>query len=307
MDYFLKSFSFIAIIILGYSLRRIGFFKANDHIFITTRIVMNITLPATVIYVFSQDLGHEWQWLWLVALGLVCCLIPLFLLFFLSKGKDTISRAFAMINVNGYNIGCFGIPVIYSFFGPASTAVVIMFDIGNAVMMTGGSFALTSILLKMSGDDGNFVANAIKKLFKSVPFNTYMLMLILFILGIKVPPFVQTIVSPIASANSFLAMLMLGMMFKVAEDKSEITLALKICGYRFAFAIIFALSFYYLLPFDESIRQIMVILAFTPISTLAPVFTDMSGGDGRLSSFTNSISIVISLLMMTVLATVFLG
>lgn len=306
MDYFLKSFSFIAIMILGYSLKRIGFFKPNDHVFVT-RIVMNITLPGAVIYVFCQDLSFDRQWLWLVVMGFFCCLIPLLLLFFLTKGKDTISRAFEMINVNGYNIGCFGLPVILSFFGPASAVVAIMFDIGNAIMMTGGSFALISVLLKMGAGNEAFVLHALKKLFKSVPFNTYLLMLILFILGIKLPSFVQTIVSPVASANSFLAMLMLGMMFRVAESKSELMLALKLCTYRFGFGCIFASGFYFLLPFEESTRQILAVLAFTPISTLAPVFTDMSGADGRLSSFTNSISILVSLLVMTILATVFLG
>ena len=48
----MKAGSFIAIIILGYVLRRRGFFKEEDF-YVLSRIVLKITLPAAIVTNFT--------------------------------------------------------------------------------------------------------------------------------------------------------------------------------------------------------------------------------------------------------------
>ena len=49
----MKAASFIAVIILGYGLRKAGFFKEEDF-YVLSKIVLKITLPASIIANFSQ-------------------------------------------------------------------------------------------------------------------------------------------------------------------------------------------------------------------------------------------------------------
>ena len=51
-DIILQSSVFVAIIILGYVLRKVGFFKESDF-YVLSRIVINITLPAAIVTSFS--------------------------------------------------------------------------------------------------------------------------------------------------------------------------------------------------------------------------------------------------------------
>lgn len=76
---------------------------------------------------------------------------------------------------------------------------------------------------------------------------------------------------------------------------------------RYGLAIVLSLVCYFLLPFDLMIRQAVVLALFSPVSTIAPVYTDKLGGDAALAGMTNSVSIPISLLIMTGLLIAFGG
>ena len=43
---------FVAIILLGYTLRKVGYFKSEDFS-VLSKIVIKITLPASIVYSFS--------------------------------------------------------------------------------------------------------------------------------------------------------------------------------------------------------------------------------------------------------------
>ena len=65
---------------------------------------------------------------------------------------------------------------------------------------------------------------------------------------------------------------------------------------RYGIAALIAAGSFFLLPFDLEIRQALMILAFSPISSAAPAFTEEMKGDAGLASAVNSLSIVISII-----------
>ena len=75
---------------------------------------------------------------------------------------------------------------------------------------------------------------------------------------------------------------------------------------RYGLAAVLALAFYFLLPFDLAIRQALVILVFSPIGMAAPGFTGELKGNVGLSSAMNSLSIVISIVIIVTLLSVML-
>ena len=125
----LKAFSLVLIIILGYTLKRIKLFKKNDYR-VVSRIIMNLTLPGALITGFEKfDMDKSLFVIVLIGLGCSVIMSGVGLLAALRKDKD--EKAFNMINLAGYNVGCFTLPFIQSFLGSVGVGVSSLFDIGN--------------------------------------------------------------------------------------------------------------------------------------------------------------------------------
>ncbi len=294
--------SFIAIIVLGYVLKRIGVFKEEDF-GVLSKICIRITLPAAIITSFAGkeiDAGL----LVLLFLGIGCGVLYILLGFLLNRKSSKEQRAFEILNLPGYNIGCFTMPFAQSFLGPMGVIATSLFDSGNAFICLGGAFGVASAVKDGRGFDFKRI---IKALSRSVPFVTYLLMVAMNLLRLPVPGMVIECASIIGGANSFMAMFMIGVGFKLTlGDKSQTGQILKLLLIRYGVGTILALIFYFVLPFDIQVRQALVILAFSPIGSAVPPFTAELGGDVGLSSAINSMAIVISICIYVVLLSVML-
>ncbi len=305
MGYLVKPISYVLVIALGYLLKRAGFFGRDDHRLIS-KIMMNVTLPCTIVRAFS-GFSRDAQMFWIVGIGFLCAFLPMMLMYLTTHRVNTRLRAYRMLNIGGYNIGCFSLPLIEVFFGGAGVVTACMFDTGNAVMMTGGSYAMTSTLLRTGGGKRESAREVLMKFLKSIPFDTYLLMFVLMALNMRLPDAVYTFVEPAANANAFLAMLMIGMMFEPAGDRALLKETGRELAVRYALAAVFALACYFLTPFDLVVRRTLVVLCFAPLSSLAPIYTDRCGSDTALASFTNSASIAVSLIAMLALSMIFVA
>lgn len=305
MNYMVKPLSYVLLIVLGYVLKRAGFFGREDYR-LMSRIMINITLPCTIVRAFS-GFSRDPQMFLIVGISFVCSMLPPILMYLATPGVDTRLRAYRMINIGGYNIGCFSLPLIEAFFGSTGVVAACMFDVGNAVMMTGGAYALTSTLLKTGGETRESAGDILMKFLRSAPFDTYLIVFLLMALNVQLPEAVYTLAQPAANANAFIAMLMIGMMFEPAGDRTKLTEAARELAVRYAIAAVFALACYVLTPFDLVIRQALVVLCFAPLSSLAPIYTDRCHSDTALASFTNSVSIAVSLVLMMALSMFFIA
>ena len=70
---------------------------------------------------------------------------------------------------------------------------------------------------------------------------------------------------------------------------------------RYLFAAVSAALAFFCTPFELVVRQTLCIVCFAPLSSLAPIYTDRCHGDTALASFTNSVSIAVSLVIMLAL------
>ena len=305
MNYMVKPLSYVLLIVLGYGLKRAGFFGREDYR-LMSRIMINITLPCTIVRAFS-GFSRDPQMFLIVGISFVCSMLPPILMYLATPGVDTRLRAYRMINIGGYNIGCFSLPLIEAFFGSTGVVAACMFDVGNAVMMTGGAYALTSTLLKTGGETRESAGDILMKFLRSAPFDTYLIVFLLMALNVQLPEAVYTLAQPAANANAFIAMLMIGMMFEPAGDRTKLTEAARELAVRYTIAAVFALACYVLTPFDLVIRQALVVLCFAPLSSLAPIYTDRCHSDTALASFTNSVSIAVSLVLMMALSMFFIA
>ena len=291
----MKAGSFIAIIILGYVLRRRGFFKEEDF-YVLSRIVLKITLPAAIVTNFT-GIDMKPSMLLMSLLGLGGGIILTGMAFLISAGKTGEEKAFNIINLTGYNIGNFTMPFAQSFLGPLGVVATSLFDSGNALVCLGGTY---SVAVMAKGEKGKFsIMPIIKTLLSSVPFDAYLLMTVLSLLHLSLPAPMVSFTGIIANGNAFTAMLMLGVGFKMTLDKSRMGKIIQILFIRYSVSIALAAAFYFLLPFELEYRQALAILALSPIASAAPAFTGDLDGDIGLASAVNSISIVISIVLIT--------
>ena len=293
--------SFIAIIVLGYVLKRIGVFKEQDF-GILSKICIRITLPAAIITSFAGK-TFDPSMLLLLFLGIGCGAMYILAGYLLNLRRGRDQQAFEMLNLPGYNIGCFTMPFAQSFLGPVGVITTSLFDSGNAFICLGGAFGVAASVKDGKGFD---LKRILKALTRSVPFVTYIIMVAMNLLRLPIPCLVTECAGIIGGANSFMAMFMIGVGFKLAGDRTQIGAIVRVIGVRYGLAALLAVVFYFLLPFDLEVRQTLVILAFSPIGSAVPPFTAELGGDVGLSSASNSISIVTSICIYVVLLSVML-
>lgn len=287
---------FVAIILLGFILRKVGVFKEGDFRVLST-ITLKITLPASVIVNFAQ-MDIDPSMLTIMALGFGGGVLYMLVALLLNIRSSKDQRAFDVLNMPGYNIGLFAMPFVQSFLGPVGVVTTSLFDTGNAIVCLGGSYGVAS---SIKAGKGFSVWRILKALLTSVPFMTYAIMITLNLVGVKMPSVILDFADIIKGANTFMAMLMIGVGFKLSASWKQIGHILKIVLVRYLVACAVGAVFYFLLPFSYEIRKTLVLLAFAPIGSAVPAFTGELKGDVGLSSAVNSICILCSIVLMTLL------
>ncbi|MGC9002197.1 MAG: AEC family transporter [Dictyoglomus sp.] len=153
----------VLVIIIGYIAKKIKLFP-EDTGTVLSRLVIYITLPATVLKVFiSSALKLD---LFIVPLisfffGLLIFLIGFLLLNNLEL-EDRLKWTL-LIGICGYNVGLFSYPFIKSLYGDEGLLYMAMFDIGNSFIVFGLSYALS--LVSEDGWSFNKTSHLLERVF----------------------------------------------------------------------------------------------------------------------------------------------
>lgn len=303
LDVLIKALSFVAIICIGYIFKRIGIFNEDDYRIIS-KIVINLTLPAAVINSFA-DFKMDYSLLEVLVIGLLGNVIMVVLAMLMTRRETAAAKLFYIFSMSGYNIGCFTLPFVQSFLGAFGVIVICIFDMGNAIMCTGLTYAFAASCIGSA--DGSreplSIKNILDKIIHSVPFMVYFVMLLLVELNIKLPDAVYTLTHSIGGANAFLSMLMIGMMFEIKMDKRSLLYIGEILGGRYIVGIALSACCYFFGPFSPEINKVLAAAFLAPSTAVGPIYLEKLGGNVPLAGFANSASIVISVVALTVFFT----
>ena len=297
-----KALSFLIVIVVGYYLRHKGIVDKSFRDSIT-KLALNVTLPAAVVSSFLSFEKNNMLFL-LMLMGLVFNVILIGIGYFCSLKKERNMKIMYILSCPGYNIGSFSMPFIQGFLGPQGVVATCMFDTGNALMTCGGTYASCCALIGTEGGEKFGIKDFIRKLLFSVPFDTYVVAFLLAVFNIRLPQAFGNLISTVANANGFMAMLMLGLSLDFNLDKKYYKEVFEMLTVKYASAVILALLIYFVIPFDTMLKQVLTIIVFSPTSALVPAFTQKSGGNTEVAAFAGSVSIVISIIIMVVLITV---
>lgn len=289
-----QAVGFCFVIFLGYLSKRIGLLSKADGGTLSV-IIVNITLPATVIVSLASVVVSETLF-FLLAMGIVLNIVVILFGSRVSKKRSVLEQKFQLYSMSGYNIGNFSLPFIQGFY-PLAVPFLLMFDIGNSVMLTGGS---TLLIDKLVGSkEETTLKRIVVSLFKSAPFTVYLVMLLLRIGQINLPMELLDIVGMIAKANGFLSMFMIGLYFELRLPKKALHLVREVLFWRYLCGAVFALLFAFVIPLDPLLRIVLVVLSVAPMPTFSVINSVKAGMSEETVGFTSSASILISLVLMT--------
>lgn len=172
-----------------------------------------------------------------------------------------------------------------------------LFDAGSAIMVMGGNYAVAENT--QDGDADFDVKGLIKKIVQSPPIIVYAVMVTLSLTSIDLPVVVTDFTEIIGGANTFLAMFIIGIALELNFEKENIMKLMKYATLRYvpAIAMSFLVSIIPMIPREIQYTLILILLA--PIAGSAPIFTKRIGNDIELSAQVNSLSIILSILLMS--------
>ncbi len=286
MSMLLKPAAFLFLIAFGYLLKRKGFFGPEDYR-VPMKIILNLTLPCAVLVSFASYTIDS-SLLIVILLGLGMNILMLGVGYLISRKYPRPIRAVWLNCIPSYNVGIFALPFLQSGMPPICLVVACLFDIGNAMMCNGTTYALSTNIMDGSGSLN--LKSIGKNLIHSVSFVAYVVFLVITLCRIPIPEALVTFATPMANANVCLAMLMVGMMLDLHIEKTMLKDVLRIIGVRFAAAVVSALCFYFLLPLPLAVRQTLVIVSFCPISMVTTALTVKAGGNPAMVACANSLS-----------------
>lgn len=289
----------IVLILLGYAFKRFKILQEKDGEVIS-RIIFNITLPALII-VSLNSVKIEPSLIMLPIIVILYGFISVFLAFFIFRKAEKEMKGTFMMLASGYNVGLFAFPIVEAIWGAEGLLYFGMFDVGNSIIVFGISYLAgsyysdTNLELKPTG--------IIRKLSKSIPFMTYVIMSLLNAINIHFPAPIIELSSIISKANMPLSLFLLGIYLNFSYEKAHSKPIIQFLLFRYGFGLIFGLALYFLLPFNQMFRMTILIGLLLPIGlSVIPYAYEFKYKTIRLIGSISNLCIVISIILLYVFA-----
>ncbi|MGB9768587.1 MULTISPECIES: AEC family transporter [Dictyoglomus] len=284
----------VLVIIIGYIAKKIKLFP-EDTGTVLSRLVIYITLPATVLKVFiSSALKLD---LFIVPLisfffGLLIFLIGFLLLNNLEL-EDRLKWTL-LIGICGYNVGLFSYPFIKSLYGDEGLLYMAMFDIGNSFIVFGLSYALS--LVSEDGWSFNKTSHLLERVFSFFPLQVYIISILLSLLKVNFPEIFISLISQLSIPNSTLALFTLGYFLDFRLNKAEIRALIYGTLIRFIPGIIFSLVLRSI--WHSLMVKIISIGVLLPAPLVVVIYSNEKGLNSKFASFYVSLTILLGIIFL---------
>ncbi len=293
-----KIAAFIFFIWLGWFLRRRNIL--NESAFpAVSGLVLYVTIPCVIITNLN-GIKIEGIMLLIAFLGFLTNVLMVAYAWFLTrKEPDEKKRDFFRINMSGYSIGPLAVPYIQAFYPTTGLMTAFMFDVGNVIMSGGGTYAILAGTHEKQRSIWKVLKVIGSKMVRSGPLMTFALVVGMSMVGLRFPDEVTTITKVGAQANTMLAMIMIGETIELSMNREKFLTIMKILANRWLLCIVFALAAAYFMPFEGEVRTAMILVCLSPVPAMSLIYTAQLGCDVGMGANLNSLSVVISIIVMS--------
>ncbi len=306
IDVLARIFGTLIILILGiWAKKKFGINESHSKIF--SGIFLYLTLPFAIVNAFLAMDTFPSELMFVPIIGFVVITTILILSVIISGRLTDEQKKLFIICIPSYGFGSFALPFLQNVYGAAAVILVMLFDLGNTIITSSITCSVAGIITskqKMSIIDN--MKSVVHKLLTSPPFITFAVMFAITYSGINIPR--ETLihaVTPMANANGFIAIFMIGILIDFKMDTSYLKNAFTIVLTKMSLNIIVAFILLNFAPFDTQIRQMLFIIALSPVGQLSLVFVERVRGSVKTAALINTLSIVLSIIMMSTAILVF--
>lgn len=289
MDVVVKALVLVAIIALGFGIKRAGWVSASAFVPFSV-VVLRITLPSAIAVSFdSFEMVPSLAILPVLAIGVNLALQGAGYV----MGGRTGSRAFGVLNVQSFNIALFAIPYVAAFIGPQAIIYVAMFDIGNSIAAAGFGYAWGMSLSRHGQRIG--LRSFVTTMLTSPVLVAYVVLAGLRVAGLHLPEPVLMFARTAGSANTFMALLMIGIGLELVLPRHKYATAVRLLATRYVVVFVFACLVWFMPWLGAEAKVIVCMLAFAPMAAMVSGFTSEAGLDVDTSAFMTSVTVLVAI------------
>jgi predicted permease len=294
--------SALAIISLGYVLKSFGFIKTSDGKAISN-FLMHTTFPALVFTTMIKvDLRAELIWM-----PIICVLfgsISSMLGFLIFKKEDPAYRGILTMGSAGYNLGLFAYPLIEGVWGWEGLTYAIMFDLGNSFINFIVNYGMGTYLSSKNQHKNPAKAIALKVL-KLPPLQAMILGLACNLAALSIPAIPLDVIETISKGNKPMVLLLMGIYFSIRLPKKSFQKVFQVLSLRYVLGLSVGLTLYYLLPFNDTYRNMLLICLILPAGMTLITYSDEFDFDTGVAAALVNFSMLISFSLMWILVGIF--
>jgi predicted permease len=249
----------LIIILLGMGVRRANLLGEGAGQTLS-RIILNITLPGVVLTSVSKATLPAAAFALPVA-AFIWCGAMLFLGSKLFASIPKATGGVLILAMGGYNIGQFAYPLVEATWGSEALALLVMVDIGNALVI----FTLSYILAGIWAGQPVSYSSILRRLLTFVPLLSYLLALTINLTGLRLPELVSAPLEILGSANWGLVMLLVGLYLRPQVVWVHLKQVLAVLGLRFLLGVGAGLAQFFLLPLPLLVRSVLLVTVLLPV------------------------------------------
>lgn len=288
----------LLIIFLGYFLKKISLLDESDSRSIS-KLILNVTLPALILRTISgTDIIPSLGFLPISAVvygALICGILLLF-----NRQKTPEDKAILSMGSIGFNNGMFAYPIVEGVFGLAGLQYLALFDIGSGLSVFGLSYMLAAYYsAKKSKSDFRMTPLIFfRMILGSVPFMSYITALVLNLLGISIPAFVDAVLYVPARANMVLVLILIGLHLEFSFAGADLRKVIQIFSLRYGLGMLLSLVSLLLPIKDPVLRGVLAVLFILPVSMTIIPYSSKFGFEQKTGGVLVNYSIIISFCIM---------
>ncbi len=272
----LNALFLIALLAIGYLIKRVGLLK-NEDAAIITKLVLYITLPCTVIMALTfVDINPDWAFLPISSflVGIACYGVS-YLTYKSSKMDREKGGAF-IIGSSSMNTALFMYPFFSAYLGSEGLARIVFFDVGQIFLMYGLAYY---VAITYGGKGGN---GLLRRLLSFPPFYALLIGLWLNLTETSLWMF-EGFISMLDSATVPLIMIAMGMSLELPEESKSFGWVAISLAIRFLLSLGVACALIFTFGLEDLEALTVLIGSAAPPAVLTMVYSAEEGLD---SSFT---------------------
>jgi hypothetical protein len=289
----------LLLIALGYGIKRVGL-VSRDEGRVISRIVLYVTLPAMNLKAISQT-ALSWDVLILPALFLAMGILASLVGRWQGQRLDLSRQDMGTFVVSFCGVmGSLAYPFAEAAFGIEGIRTVAISDLGNAIAIFAFAYYLS---FHYGGAQGFSYRQVLTKVATFFPLHAFLLAVAMNLGGILLGGVPGSLVDALATLNSPLMLLGLGIYLDLDVSRDEGRVLVRQLVSKYAVGGLVAAFALFVLPFDGSTRAMAFLLPLMPTSLSTLLYSVEQNLNPRMAAMLVSLTMIVSLAitMVTVL------